>query len=52
MNISPSVSGRLLVAGINLTENLGFRIHPAWSSKLLQCRLSYLCTWVRGQCLG
>ncbi|XP_040121304.1 PI-PLC X domain-containing protein 1-like [Oryx dammah] len=44
--------GELLVAGINLTENLEFVcIHLAWSlEKLTQCGLPYLCPWVQGQC--
>ena len=55
MNSSPSlVPGRLMVAGINLSENLEFvRIHPAWClEKLTQWGLPYLCAWVRGQCPG
>uniref|UniRef100_A0A4W2I8D6 PI-PLC X domain-containing protein 1 n=1 Tax=Bos indicus x Bos taurus TaxID=30522 RepID=A0A4W2I8D6_BOBOX len=51
---SCSHPGELMVAGINLSENLEFvRVHPAWSlEKLTQWGLPYLCAWVRGQCPG
>uniref|UniRef100_A0A8C2RU38 PI-PLC X domain-containing protein 1 n=1 Tax=Capra hircus TaxID=9925 RepID=A0A8C2RU38_CAPHI len=48
--------GRLLVAGISLTENREFSfilVHPAWSlQKLTLSGLPYLCAWVRAQCPG
>uniref|UniRef100_A0A8C2RGA2 Phosphatidylinositol-specific phospholipase C X domain-containing protein n=1 Tax=Capra hircus TaxID=9925 RepID=A0A8C2RGA2_CAPHI len=53
---SCSHPGELLVAGINLTENLEFSfilVHPAWSlQKLTLSGLPYLCAWVRAQCPG
>ena len=55
MNSSPSlVPGRLMVAGINLSENLEFVcILPAWClEKMTQWGLPYLCAWVQGQCPG